>query len=56
MVVHTFNPSTPEADLWVQGLTSLQIEFQDSQGYKLKLFGKNKNLSVLESMKDVKEV
>jgi hypothetical protein len=55
-VVHTFNPSTPEADLWVQGLTSLQIEFQDSQGYKLKLFGKNKNLSVLESMKDVKEV
>lgn len=36
MMVHTFNPSTqkPETgDLWVQGLPSLQSEFQDTQGY-----------------------
>jgi hypothetical protein len=33
MVAHTFNPSTQEADLWVQGQPLLQSEFQDSQGY-----------------------
>jgi hypothetical protein len=34
-VVHTFNPSTwkAEVDNWVRGYTSLQSEFQDSQGY-----------------------
>jgi hypothetical protein len=36
MVVHTFNPSTWEAeagDFWVRGQPRLQSEFQDSQGY-----------------------
>ena len=36
MVVHTFDHSAQEAEqagLWVQGQPSLQMEFQDSQGY-----------------------
>jgi hypothetical protein len=37
MVVHTFNPNSPEAEtgnsLLVQGQFGLQSEFQDNQGY-----------------------
>jgi hypothetical protein len=33
MLVHAFNPSTWEVDLWVQGQPGLQSEFQDSRGY-----------------------
>jgi hypothetical protein len=33
VAVHTFNPSTWEADFWVRGQPDLQNEFQDSQGY-----------------------
>jgi hypothetical protein len=39
VVVHTFNPSTWEAeqvDFWVQGQPGLQSEFQDNQDYKEK--------------------
>jgi hypothetical protein len=32
VVAHTFNPSTREADFWIQGHSGLYSEFQDSQG------------------------
>lgn len=41
VVAHTFNPSNLEAEAdeshWVQGQPGLQIKFQDSQGYTVKL-------------------
>jgi hypothetical protein len=40
VVVHTFNPSTPEAEAGasqIQGHPDLQIKFQDSQSYSEKL-------------------
>jgi hypothetical protein len=46
VVVHTFNPSTGKAEaggsLRIQGQPDLQTEFQDSQGYKLRPWLKNK--------------
>jgi hypothetical protein len=33
VVVHTFNPSTWEADFWVWDQPGPQSEFQDSLGY-----------------------
>jgi hypothetical protein len=33
VVAQAFNPSTWQADFWVQGQHGLQSEFQDSQGY-----------------------
>ena len=47
MVVHTFNPSSLEAEagwfLWVPGQPGLQGEFQDSQGYTEKPYLKQTN-------------
>lgn len=46
MVVHTFHPSTWEAEAgrspWVRGQPGPQIKFQDSQGYTAKSCLKNK--------------
>lgn len=33
MVVHSFNPSSQEARIWVQGQPTLQSKYQDNQGY-----------------------
>jgi hypothetical protein len=48
MLVFTFNLSPQEAEagnLWVQGQTGLQSKFQNSQGYREKLYFKNKQIN-----------
>jgi hypothetical protein len=42
MGVHTFNPSTQKANLWVQGQPAQQNKFQDGQGYTEKFCQKKK--------------